>query len=104
MNQDPKPVSIIILDKEYLISCTDDERDQLHIAAKYLSEKLQELKNTGRVIGTERIAVMTALNIASELLSCKSENNDYTDTIDTTIRRLHNKIEVALDKGPPLQA
>lgn len=103
MIQDTKPVTINILDKEYLISCPEDERDQLYAAAKLLNDKLMELKSTGKVIGTERMAVMTALNLASEMLAYKQEKNVYNDKVDTTIKRLYSKIDVVLGKGRELQ-
>jgi len=103
MIQDSKPVSITILDKEYLISCPENERDQLYSAVKLLNEKLLELKSTGKVIGTERMAVMTALNLASEMLSYKQQNSVYTDTVDTTLKRLYNKIDGVLERNRELQ-
>jgi len=103
MSGDARPVSVKILDKEYLISCEESEREQLHTAVSLLNEKMQDVKNTGKLIGAERIAVMTALNIASELLSYKRENYDYTNSIDTTVRRLRDKIDDALTKGGQLE-
>jgi cell division protein ZapA len=91
-----RPAAITILDKEYLISCSESEREQLHTAAAFLNDKMRELKATGKVVGTERIAVMAALNIASELLSKRSESEELSQTVDTTLRRLTTKIDAAL--------
>lgn len=96
MNGVVKPVTVKILDKEYLVSCSDAERDQLQQAVAYLNEKMLEVKNSGKVIGSERVAVMAALNIAHQLLACQRQNADYSSSIDTTIRRLHSKIDEAL--------
>jgi cell division protein ZapA len=103
MIRDSKPVTITILDKEYLISCPEDERERLHAAAKLLNDKLMELKSTGKVIGTERMAVMTALNLASEMLSYKQQNTVYNDKVDSTIKRLYSKIDGVLGKSRELQ-
>lgn len=100
---DPKPVNVTILDKEYLISCSEDEREELYSAVNYLNMKLQEVKNSGKVIGSERVAVMTSLNIAHELLAYKRENEDYTSSLDDTIKRLRNKIDEALTNGRQLE-
>lgn len=94
-----RPVTITILEKEYLISCREEEREQLHTAAAFLNDKMRELKNGGKVVGTERIAVMAALNLASELLARSSESEELTDTVDSTIRRLSSKIDAALQAG-----
>ena len=103
MIRETKPVTITILDKEYLISCAENEREQLYAAAKLLNDKLMELKTTGKVIGTERMAVMTALNLASEMLSYKQQNTVYNDSIDSTLKRLYSKIDGVLGKGRELQ-
>lgn len=103
MNQEMKPVNITILDKEYLISCADEEREQLHTSVEYLNEKLRELKKSGKVIGAERIAIMTALNLTSELLAYKKQKSDYNDLVDATLKRLQNKIDKALVKDKLLE-
>jgi cell division protein ZapA len=94
-----QPVTITILDKEYLISCREDERDRLHTAAAFLNERMREMKNSGKVVGTERIAVMAALNIASELLARRSENDELSNSVDSAIRRLSSKIDAVLRNG-----
>lgn len=99
MSEDGKPVSVSILDKEYLISCTDSERDGLLAAVRFVNEKMLELKQAGGVIGSERIAVMTALNLAHELLAHRRENENYTSTVDNAIRRLQTKIDSVLTKN-----
>lgn len=103
MSQGNKPVNITILDKEYLIACSDEERDQLHNAAEFLNNKLRELKGSGKVIGTERIAVMTALNIASEYLAYREQTNHYSHEMDSTIQRLQSKISNALNRETNLE-
>ena len=93
-----KPTSITILDKEYLIACSDEERDLLNDAARLLNERMQEVKTSGKIIGSERIAVLAALNIAHEMLAYKNENEGYTSNIDGIIRRIQGKIDNALMK------
>lgn len=101
MSGESKPVNIKILDKEYLIACEEGEREQLHLAVKILEQKMQEVRNRGGVIGTERMAVMAALNMANDLIDHKSRNDDYTTRVDNDIRRLREKIERVLSKSPP---
>ena len=94
-----KPASITILDKEYLIACSDEERSLLNDAASLLNERMQDVKTSGKIIGTERIAVLAALNIAHEMLAYKRENEGYTSNVDGVVRRLQDKIDDALIKG-----
>ena len=64
----PNTVNVQILDKEYCISCPQDERANLESAARYLDGKMREIRTSGKVIGADRVAVMAALNITHDLL------------------------------------
>lgn len=96
MSKESSPINVTILDKEYLITCEESEKESLRSAVDYLNQQMSEMKSGGGVIGSERIAVMTALNITNELLAYKRENQDYTSKIDNTLKRLQNKINDAL--------
>ena len=98
-----KPINVTLLDKEYLIACSDEERDVLHRAIELLNLKMREVKASGKVIGSERIAVMAALHIAHELLQYKDRNESYTSSVDNLIRRLQSKIDDALVKGKQME-
>ena len=102
MTKNASPINITILDKEYLITCDDNEKEMLRSSVDYLNDKMTEMKNSGSVIGTERIAVMTALNVVNELLTYKKENQDYTFKIDSTLKRLQSKINDALTRDQQL--
>ena len=104
MSETAKPATVTILDKEYLVTCSDEEREQLFEAAGYLNRKMQEVKGSGKVIGTERVAVMAALNIAHELLACRDRNSEYSHSIDAVVRRLQSKIDDVLTREVPLEA
>ena len=103
MTDNSKAVNVTILDKEYLISCEEEERDLLRRAVEYLNVKMKDVKGSGKVIGTERIAVMAALNVTHELLAYKTENDDYTSKVDGLVRRLQNKIDDALTQGKQME-
>ena len=71
MNQELARVSVRILEKDYHVACPMEERAALLDSAEFLSRKMKEIRDTGKVVGLDRIAVMAALNIAHELLSMK---------------------------------
>lgn len=98
----PKPVAIHILDKDYLIACPPEERDELLAAAKYLDRKMREIRDAGRVVGTDRIAVMAALNIAHELLT-KPGGEHADPALGVRIKSLQERIEDALHKTRQLE-
>jgi len=99
------PVSIRILDKDYRIACPSDERDSLIKASIYLNDKMNEIKNNGKLIGGERVAVMAALNVAHELLQLKENGDTKTDNteINHQLASLQDKIEYALHEGRQLE-
>lgn len=103
MNETAQTISISILDKEYQISCPEDEVDALMESAAYLDQKMREIKKNSNVYGLDRIAIMAALNITNDLLSESSQTNtvsvDHTDNIkllagkvDHAIKRLRSII------------
>ncbi len=61
-------LSVRILEKDYQIACADDERDDLVKAARYLEARLKEIAGQGKIIGSERAAIMAALNISYEMV------------------------------------
>lgn len=92
-------VTIKILDKEYRIACPPHEREALLESAQYLNQKMREIRDRGSAIGSERVAVMAALNIAHELLQSKMEKGNHVQTIQSRIDELCTTIDVALAKS-----
>ena len=98
-----KPMRIHILDKEYLVACPENEREALFASAELLTSKMKEIRNSGKIVGADRIAVMAALNLAHELLDHKNSKDDYQHSISTRIRALQDKIDIALNQGNQLE-
>ena len=98
-----KAVTVHILDKEYLVSCTEDEKHDLIRSADYLDKKMREIRDSGKIIGSDRIAVMAALNISHELLTGNAQKPKIDDSIGSRIKGLQEKIEHALFKSQQLE-
>jgi len=99
-------VTVSILDKEYLIACNDEERHDLMRSADFLDKKMREIRDNGKVIGSDRIAVMAALNISHELLNQNgggTASNSSNEQIGTRIKGLQEKIEQALFKSQQME-
>lgn len=90
------PFSIRILDKEYTVGCPPSERDALLQAAQLLDHKMREMRDGGRVIGAERVAVITALNLAHELLQDRRRHGILADAVGAGMQRIQDKLELAL--------
>ncbi|MGE5522743.1 MAG: cell division protein ZapA [Rhodospirillaceae bacterium] len=71
MSAEPKGLQINIMGREFRVACPENEQKGLLDAVDYLNKKMQEVRDNGKVIGLERIAIMTALNIAHEFLSTR---------------------------------
>jgi len=88
-------VTVSILGKEFVVACPENERAALIAAAAYLDKKMREIHASGKVIGTERTAIMAALNIAHELLSTKVGGGfDIAE-----VKRRMNHMETVLDQA-----
>ncbi|MDP3678186.1 MAG: cell division protein ZapA [Methylotenera sp.] len=74
-----KGVDVNIMGRDFTVSCTDEERPGLINAVNFLDKKMRDIRDSGKVIGVERIAIMTALNLSQELLNSKSGNVDDGD-------------------------
>jgi cell division protein ZapA len=103
VNSNRLPVTVSILDKEYRISCLPEERESLLQAAAYVDGQMREIRQAGRIIGSERIAVMTALNIANDLLLSQKTKDEGTESITRRIKNLQDKIELALNTTNQLE-
>jgi cell division protein ZapA len=69
----PNTVTVKILDKDYQVALPEDQEAELMVSAKYLDKQMRSIRDSGKVIGLERIAVMAALNISHELLRASEE-------------------------------
>jgi cell division protein ZapA len=95
-NVSSEPISVDILDREYQFACEPGEREALRAAAVFLDERMREIKNAGRLMALERIAVMTALNLSDELLRLKKVEKHRQENVDSRIRLLVNELDDAL--------
>ncbi|MEA3303383.1 MAG: cell division protein ZapA [Pseudomonadota bacterium] len=93
----PKPVSVTILGEEYLISCPPEEEGALQQSAELLDERMKEIRASGKVMNSERVAVMAGLNLSNELLSQQLLASSESGKIDEQLRSLRHKIETALN-------
>lgn len=96
-------ITIHILDKEYMIACHEDERHDLQRSADYLDEKMREIRDSGKIIGSDRIAVMAALNITHELLFQDGGTTKVDTSIGTRIKSIQEKIDEALYRSRQLE-
>jgi cell division protein ZapA len=90
-----KSVDVSILGREFTVSCTDEERQGLMDAVSFLDSKMHEIRDSGKVVGVERIAIMAALNLSHELLNTKAGDIDIGD-YKRRINAMQNQIDEAI--------
>ncbi len=103
MSKPAEPIAVNILGKDYRIACEPGDEDELVGAARFLDARMREVRGSGKVIGTDRIAVMVALNLAHELLKEKSEQDSAASSANKRIRSLRERIEIALNDSTQLE-
>jgi cell division protein ZapA len=95
MSADSKGLQINVMGREFRVACPEDEQKGLLEAVDYLNKKMNEIRDNGKVIGLERIAIMAALNIAHELLTVKVGGGfDIAE-----VKRRMNHMETVLDQA-----
>jgi cell division protein ZapA len=95
MSAEPKGLQINVMGREFRVACPENEQKGLLEAVAYLNKKMGEIRDNGKVIGLERIAIMTALSIASELLHTKVPGG--VDVAEFK-RRIHS-MQAAIDSA-----
>ena len=103
-----KTIAVSILGKEYQVNCPFDDSDALIKAVEYLNQKVNETKKNSNTIGIDRIAIMTALNLASDLLKKNTQVDAITSERDelriqlknqnSMIHSVSDKITIAMGK------
>ena len=96
MSESAETVSVIILEKQYQFSCPPEERNELMEAARTLDESMTAIRESGRLMSLERIALQAALNFSAEVLSLKHNESEREQRVDRKIRDLADRLDTAL--------
>lgn len=95
-------VSVRILDKEYQVACPAGERTDLLDSAEILNNKMREIRDSGRIVGLDRIAVMAALNMAHDLLHAKARDAQLETDFSKRLKSISDRVDDALSGGQQL--
>ena len=97
MSDAAEPVSVTILEKKYQFACAPDQRNDLVEAARQLDETMTAIKDGGRLMSLERIALQAALNFSAEVVRMQRNEHIREEKIDSKIRMLADQLDDALD-------
>ncbi len=96
MNESTAQVSVRILDKEYQVACPADERTDLLDSAEALNAKMLEIRDSGRIVGIDRIAVMAALNMANDLLHAQARDRTLDGDVSSRLKLISDRVDSVL--------
>lgn len=96
MTEQIAQVSVRILDKEYQVACPAEERTDLLDSAEILNNKMREIRDSGRIVGLDRIAVMAALNMANDLIHAKARDQELEGGISDRLKLISDRVENVL--------
>jgi cell division protein ZapA len=94
-------VTIRILEKEYQVACPAEEKGDLLASAELLNRKMREIRDSGKVVGLDRVAVMAALNLANDLLKAQNQGAELKNVVGSRVKAMRERIDSAL--GPAKQ-
>lgn len=92
-------VNVKILEKEYEVACPASERADLLDSAEMLNSKMREIRDSGKVAGLDRIAVMAALNLANDLLKARDQGEVLESSAKERLQAMRERVETALQNG-----
>ncbi len=96
MSDNSIPVTVKIADKEYKISCPEGEHESLLVSARRVSDDMKNMRDSGKALGSEKIAVMVALNIAHKLINIEGSSNSDDSLISERLDSLQQTVDNAL--------
>lgn len=96
MSTEVKGLDVTIMGREFRVACPENEQQSLLVSVDYLDKKMREIRDTGKVIGIERIAIIAALNITHDLLSSRVPSDFDAGEFRRRIASMQEQIEQAM--------
>jgi len=100
-NSELSTLNVNILDKDFQVACPSGQQDDLLKAARQLDQRMRNIRDSGKVIGLERIAVMAGLNLSHEFLHTKDALE--TDDTQTLLKKIDRKLDKALKNNKAIK-
>jgi cell division protein ZapA len=102
MTEQNAQVSVRILDKEYQVACPANERTNLLDSAEILNEKMREIRDSGGIVGLDRIAVIAALNMANELINANARDLELEGGVSDRLKLISDRVDHVLSGSQQL--
>lgn len=102
-NKNSARVSVRILEKEYVVACPVEERSALLDSAELLNTRLRDIRESGKVVGLDRMAVIAALNLAHDLIKLQQQEHDLEQVAGQRVKAMRERIDTELSKHKQLE-
>lgn len=96
-------LTIQILEKSWQVRCPEEKKHELQKCARLLDSKMHEIIENGKIMGTEQITVMAAINVIYDLLQQQSQKDLYIDSLSSRVRELQNKLAKHVPQNQQLE-
>lgn len=91
-------VDVSILGRDYSLACAPEQKDALTAAVRHVDQRMKMVKESGKINGNERIAVMAAIQIAVELLGTRAPGGPLGDIALGDFKRKIDDMNSLLDQ------
>lgn len=98
MSESTQAFTVKILDKEYKVGCPKGEQAALITSAKEVDSRMRKIRQSGKVLSSDRVAVMVALNLAHELVNTRSQVENIDDDVFDRLDNLQEQIAETLKR------
>lgn len=95
-------VTVRILDKDFIIACPPEERAELLESVEVLNGKMREIRDSGKIVGLDRVAVMAALNLTHDMLRLRNRDKRVEGEFHGRVRALRERADTALARNQQL--
>ena len=92
-----EPVEVRILDRAFTVGVEAAEKDSLMQAASFLDARMREVRGNNRTAALDRVAVLTALNLAAELLQAKKSGGSNDQALARALGDMNRKLDGLFD-------
>ena len=96
MSNQSNPIAVKVLEKEYRIACKTGQESALRASVDLLNQRILEVREDGNAVGSDRVTIMAALNMANDYLDTKETHESNAEQVSSKLRSLNDRLEEAI--------
>ena len=103
MSEDNNLIAVKVLDREYAIRCPRQEEASLQEAARYLDDQMRVVRQSGTITSTDRVAIVTALNLTHELFQLENKKMNTLMRLEIASKIYKIKLKISWPRKKKLR-